>query len=159
QGTRIASTGGSIQNLGYGGFYTIPTQAMVRGDFSGLLGPNIGTDAAGRAIPLYGIYDPTSQRTVNGELVRDMFPGHVIPANRQDPAAAKIMSLYPATNQPLVPGRYPQNDYFVSTAGHQTTDQADIRSDVRLTEKDSIFGSLSWSNLNKLNLPPFPGAL
>ena len=40
QGTRIRSAGGSVQNLGYGGFYTIPTQAMTRGDFSQLLGPS-----------------------------------------------------------------------------------------------------------------------
>jgi len=31
QGTRIASSGGSVQNLGYGGFYTIPTAAITRG--------------------------------------------------------------------------------------------------------------------------------
>ena len=64
-----------------------------------------------------------------------------------------------ATNQPIPTGKYPQNDLFVSTPGHQVTDQADIRSDLRITDKDSIFGSLSWSNLNKVNLPPFPGAL
>ena len=29
QGTRIKTAGGVVQNLGYGGFYTIPTQAMV----------------------------------------------------------------------------------------------------------------------------------
>src|SRR6185437_11013925 len=32
QGTRIATAGGVIQNLGYGGFATIPTQAMTQGD-------------------------------------------------------------------------------------------------------------------------------
>ncbi|MBV9442382.1 MAG: carboxypeptidase regulatory-like domain-containing protein, partial [Acidobacteriaceae bacterium] len=32
QGTRIRTAGGSIQNLGYGGFYTVPTPAMVNGD-------------------------------------------------------------------------------------------------------------------------------
>ena len=37
--------GGAIQNLGYGGFYTIPTQAMINGDFSKLLGGSVGTDA------------------------------------------------------------------------------------------------------------------
>ncbi|PYT24610.1 MAG: TonB-dependent receptor [Acidobacteria bacterium] len=159
QGTRIASTGGSIQNLGYGGFYTIPTQAMVNGDFSSLLGPQIGTDALGRPILQGQIYDPTSTRTVNGQLVRDPFPGNIIPSNKFDPAAAKMMSLFPATNQPIRTGKYPQNDYFTSTAGHQTTDQADVRADYRISDKDSVFGSLSWSNLDKLNVPPFPGLL
>ena len=38
QGTRIASSGGVIQNLGYGGNYTIPTAAMKNGNFQSLLG-------------------------------------------------------------------------------------------------------------------------
>lgn len=159
QGTRIASTGGSIQNLGYGGFYTIPTQAMVRGDFSSLLGPQIGTDPLGQPIRQGQIFDPATQRTQNGQLVRDPFPGNIIPASHFDPAAAKILALYPAANQPIRVGNFPQNDYFVSTAGNQTTDQGDMRADFRLSDKDTIFGSLSWSNLSKLNAPPLPGAL
>ncbi len=47
QGTRIKTAGGSIQNLGYGGFYQIPTAAMRIGDFSGVGAP---------------IYDPNSTR-------------------------------------------------------------------------------------------------
>ena len=38
QGTRIASSGGVIQNLGYGGNYTIPTAAMKTGNFQSILG-------------------------------------------------------------------------------------------------------------------------
>ena len=160
QGTMIRSSGGAIQNLGYGQFYTIPTQAMIQnGDFSSILGPQIGTDALGRPILQNQIYDPTSQRTVNGQLVRDPFPGNIIPKNRWDPAAAKIMALYPATNQPIVNGKFPQNDYFVSTPGKQDVHQGDGRWDFRLSDKDSLFGSLSWSNLNKLNVAPLPGAL
>ena len=44
QGTRIADSGGSVQNLGYSGFLTIPTAAMKKGDFSSELGGVIGTD-------------------------------------------------------------------------------------------------------------------
>jgi hypothetical protein len=150
QGTRIASSGG---------FYTIPTQAMAHGDFSSLLGGQVGTDALGRPILQGAIYDPKSTRTVNGQLVRDMFPGNVIPSNRFDPAAAKIMSLYPATNQAIPLGKVPQNDYFVATPGKQNTDQGDARVDYRLSDKDSIFGSLSWSNNSKINAPPLPGLL
>lgn len=160
QGTRIASSGGSVQNLGYGGFYSIPTQAMVHGDFSSLLtNTQIGTDALGRAIYQGAIYDPSTTRNVGGQLVRDPFPGNMIPSRLFDPAAAKILSLYPATNQPIPIGNYPQNDYFVSTAGSQTTDQGDARVDYKITDKDSIFGSLSWSNLSKLNAAPLPGLL
>jgi hypothetical protein len=149
QATRIASTGGAVQNIGYGGFYTIPTQAMVHGDFSSLLGGGSGLQ----------LYDPSTTQTANGQTTRTPFPGNIIPENRFDPAAAKIMALYPATNQPVRIGNYPQNDYFASTPGRQTTDQGDGRVDYRLTEKDSFFGSLSWSNLSKFNAPPLPGAL
>ncbi len=158
QGTRIASTGGSIQNLGYGGFYTIPTQAMVKGDYSSLLGSTSVTTPNG-SVTAGQIFDPRSNAMVNGQLTRTAFPGNVIPSSRFDPAAAKILGLYPATNQPIPTGRYPQNDLFVSTAGSQHTDQGDGRVDYKLSDKDSLFGSLSWSNLNKLNVPPFPGAL
>ena len=155
QGTRIASSGGSIQNLGYGGFYTIPTPAMVKGDFSSLLGSVIPNTTVRQG----QIFDPASTRIVNGQQVRDPFPGNIIPPNRFDPSSAKIMALYPVTNQPIKTGAFPQNDYFVSTPGSQTTNQADMRADYRVTDKDSIFGSLSWSNLDKTNVPPFPGAL
>jgi hypothetical protein len=159
QGTRIASSGGSIQNLGNGGFYTIPTQDMVNGNFSALLGGRIGTDALGRPILQNAVYDPTTTRTVNGQLVRDMFQGNQIPVTRMDPAALKIAQLYPATNQPILGGNFPQNSYYIITPGRQNVDSGDGRIDYRITDKDSIFGSVSWSNANKVNTPPLPGAL
>ena len=111
----------------------------------------------GRPILKNQIYDPASNRTVNGQLVRDPFPGNIIPKNRFDPASYKIMSLYPATNQPIPTGVYPQNDFATATAGSQNTDQGDGRVDYRLSDKDSLFGSLSWSNLNKYNAAVLPG--
>ncbi len=155
QGTRIASTGGSVQNIGYGGFYTIPTPANLRGDFSTLLGD---VDAA-TGLRRGQLYDPKSTRTVSGALVRDPFVGNIIPPSRFDPAAAKIAALYPAANQPIRVGNFPQNDYFASTPGKQNTNQGDGRVDYKLSEKDSLFGSLSWSNLTKFNGAPLPGAL
>ena len=159
QGTRIRSSGGAVSGLGYGGFATIPTQAMVGGNFSSLLGGQIGTDPSGNPIYSGAIYDPNSTKTVNGQMVRTPFTGNVIPTSLFDSAASKIMKLYPATNQPILTGRIPQNDFYYQTAGRQNTDQGDGRVDYRLSDKDSLFGSLSWSNLNKYNEPFFPGAL
>ena len=159
QGTRISSFGGAVPGLGAAGFYTIPTPAMAQGDFSALLGAQIGTDAKGQPILKNQIYDPASTTTIDGQLYRTPFTNNIIPPNRLDPAAAKIASLYPAPNQPIAAGKYPQNDYFNSTSGNQVTDQGDGRVDYRISEKDSLFGSLSWSNLSKLNAPPLPGAL
>jgi hypothetical protein len=159
QGTRIATSGGTVQNLGYGGFFTIPTQAMTHGDFSGLLGKQIGQDALGRPILQNQIFNPATTRMVNGQQVRDPFPNNTIPASMFDPAAAKLMALYPATNQPVTPGNIPQNDYYTVTPGGLVTDQGDVRVDYALDEKDSIFGSLSWSNTTKTNTPPFQAPL
>ncbi len=160
QGTRIRSSGGAIQNLGYGQFVTIPTPAMINGDYSALLGASVGTAADGSNILANQLFDPKSTRTLaNGQFVRDPFVGNIIPKSRFDPAAYKIMSLYPTPNQPITAGKLPINDYYVVTPGSQETDQGDGRVDYRLSDKDSLFGSLSWSNLSKLNVPFLPGAL
>ena len=172
QGTRIRSAGGSVQNLGFGGFYTIPTQAMARGDFSQLLGPSIGT-VNGQNILQNQIFDPRSTQCLSGcapgslsalpnanpVYTRTPFPNNQIPASMLDPAALKIASLYPATNQPVKPGGYPQNDYYTATPGLLNQDQGDGRVDYRIDDKDSLFGSLSWMNTSKASVPMFPGIL
>ena len=73
---------------------TVPTQAMRRGDFSGLV------DASGRLIQ---IFDPLTGREVlqpNGTTVwtRDAFPGNIIPTNRLNATAQSIMKYYPDPN-------------------------------------------------------------
>jgi hypothetical protein len=166
QGTRIKTAGGVVQNLGFGGLYTIPTPAMIGGDFSGILGPSLGTDPVSGQPALYNqIFDPTSTRclsncgTSNATYARTPFPENKIPVSMLDPAARKIAALYPAPNQALKVGDYPQNDFAVLTPGTLTTDQGDGRVDYRIDEKNSLFGSISWSNTSKTNAAPFQGAL
>jgi Carboxypeptidase regulatory-like domain len=166
QGTRIKTAGGVVQNLGFGGLYTIPTPAMIGGDFSGILGASLGTDSITGQSALYNqIFDPTSTKclsscgTSNATYSRIPFVGNKIPKSMLDPAAVKIASLYPSPNQPLRVGDYPQNDFAVLTPGTLTTDQGDGRVDYRVDEKNSLFGSISWSNTAKTNEAPFQGAL
>ena len=56
---------------------TVPTAAMMRGDFSrnvdGTLAPQI--------------YDPLTTRTVGSVLVRDPFPGNIVPSSRFNPVS------------------------------------------------------------------------
>jgi hypothetical protein len=168
QGTRIADSGGSVPNLGYSGYTTIPTAVMRNGDFSSLLGPSYtGTDVNGAPIQITkgAIYDPAStvyQTNSAGFQIpvsRTQFPGNIIPATRMDPAWAKIIQLYPTTNQGIITGNQPTNDYYYNTKGGLNTDQGDGRVDFRLSDKDSLFGSLSWSNTSKIDGAPLPGAL
>jgi hypothetical protein len=159
QGTRIITSGGVVQNLGYGQFETIPTQAMIQGNFGGLLGKSIGSAPGGPNILQNEIFDPNSTNCVSGVCTRTPFPNNVIPASMMDPAAMKIAALYPNTNQPYANGNFPQNDYYALTAGTLNTDQGDGRVDYRIDDKNSLFGSISWSNTSKGSVPPFQGAL
>ena len=87
------------------GFVTLPTQDFKRGDFSKLLnagftgtsgsGSNAGTDALGRPVTFGAIYDPATSRQVNGNWVRDPFPGNVIPRNRFAGVSSKVLELAP----------------------------------------------------------------
>jgi Carboxypeptidase regulatory-like domain len=157
QGTRINTAGGTIQNLGYGGFYTIPTQAMLNGNFAGLLGSNIGNGTLQNQL-----FDPRSTSCpTSSTCTRVPFVGNQIPVSLMDPASLKIARLYPQVNIPtgVKQGFQPQNDYYVVTPGILNTDQGDGRVDYHLSDNTTIFGSISWNNTSKSSIPPFAGLL
>jgi hypothetical protein len=159
QGIRIRSTGGAVPGLGNTFTRTIPWPEFKTGNFARLLtGRTVGTDALGNAVMEGGIYDPLSEQRIGGARVRTMFPGNIIPASRMDPAAFKLIGQYPNPNQNLS-DRLPNNNYIVVTSGRQQNDQGDLRMDWRASDKDIIFGSLSWSEESKFQTPPLPGLL
>ncbi|MBI4909523.1 MAG: carboxypeptidase regulatory-like domain-containing protein [Acidobacteria bacterium] len=164
QGTRVRSTGGSVNGLGTSAFFTVPTPLMKNGDFSELTGTNRSvTNSLGVSALEGTIYDPLTQATgryANGTsgLIRIPFAGNRIPTSRFDPVSKKIIDLFPTPNT-AVPAGFPQNNYFTTTSGSQDVNQADLRIDHRISDKDSIFGSISWSNLDQINGQPLPGAL
>src|SRR5207248_6673368 len=64
---------------------TVPTDAYRAGDFSkALTGRTLGTDPLGRTILEGQIFDPLKTQIVNGQIVRDPFPGNIIPKERLD---------------------------------------------------------------------------
>ncbi|MEO6237313.1 MAG: carboxypeptidase-like regulatory domain-containing protein, partial [Vicinamibacterales bacterium] len=105
---------------------TVPTQAMRGGDFSALLGQGIV------------IYDPLTAQTVGTTVVRQPFPGNIIPAGRLNPIAQKVLSYYPLPNQP---GTATGSDNFFY-ANPRTDDFYSIstRVDHTLTAKQHIMG-------------------
>jgi hypothetical protein len=162
QGTLISASAG-LSGLGFSSLATIPTAAMKTGNFSSILGPvATGTDNNGNPVSFQkgAIYDPLT--TIGGgvsPLSRTPFPGNILPVSRIDPAWNKIIQLFPATNQAILTGTQPTNDYFYNTPGSLNTEQGDSRVDYHLSDKSTIFGSVSWSNTSKSQVPPFPGAL
>lgn len=89
-------------------FTTLPTPGFKQGDFSRLFDPaftddsrsgtTIGTDALGRPIVFGALYDPTTTRQVNGQWVRDPFPGNVIPQSRFNAIARNVLQQAPITD-------------------------------------------------------------
>jgi hypothetical protein len=79
----------------------VPTVAQRRGDFSAALSSTCnGPDPSGQQVCFNQIFDPTSNRTVNGSVVRTPFPNNVIPATSIDPTAAIIQNMIPLPNTP-----------------------------------------------------------
>jgi Carboxypeptidase regulatory-like domain len=88
------------------GYTTAPTLAMRNGDFSAVAASapkSLGTEPDGTPIAQYEIFDPNSNYTYNGQVLRQPFPGNIIPMSRIDPVALKVQALIPApTNSGLV---------------------------------------------------------
>jgi hypothetical protein len=83
---------------------SVPTDLMKQGIFTEISQP---------------IYDPWSsvQDPVTGQWSRTAFQGNVIPQNRLDPAAVKILSMIPKSN---LPGPY--NNFTNTGNSHKFTD-------------------------------------
>ena len=96
---------------------TTPIDDFKNGNFSALLGPQIGVDVLGRPIFQGQIFNPSSTRMVNGVPVRDPYPGNIIPAN--DPLRSAVGANYSALMvHPDRPGL--SNNVAGNPAGDQT---------------------------------------
>lgn len=92
-------------------FTTLPVVDFKRGNFSKLLDPaftgnansgrQIGTDALGRPIIFGQIYDPRTARQVGSVVVRDPFPGNIIPQSAWSPVSRNILDKAGITD-PLI---------------------------------------------------------
>jgi outer membrane receptor protein involved in Fe transport len=107
--------------------YTVPTERMRRGDFSELSTL---------------IYDP---RTIDAAGTRQAFTGNMIPTNRIDPVALKLVSYYPLPNLPGV-----ANNYFSQIGSRPSGDLFTVKIDRRISEHNNVFGRFSWSNYTTL---------
>src|SRR5208337_4298079 len=131
-------------------------------------------DALGRVYPLGQVFDPSTTRGVTCGVadpvtgitapctgvpagtqigfVREPFNGNMIPANRLDQNAIKLLNLYPApTNSGLF------NNYAADPISSNNTDQFDVRVDHTFSEKDNIFGRFSYVDNPSFIPGPFGG--
>jgi len=132
---------GIKENRGQVFVNTVPTEATRRGDFSNY------RDLNGNLIV---IYDPlTTRPNPNGSgVVRDPFPGNVIPASRLDVVGRNVASIYPLPNNGA--GNF---DNYTSTVdravrGHSFTGRIDHRAG----DRDNFFVRFSYEKY-KLDAP------
>src|SRR6185295_11879575 len=118
----FASYEGSNDKAIYGGSTaTVPTAAMRAGDFSG------------------------ASFTIKDPLTGQPFPGNVIPSNRLDPAAQRVMDFfYPLPNAGTLSTGYGRFREFVPET--RKRHRADLRIDHELSSKDSLFLRGSYQN-------------
>ncbi len=170
EGTRIRQASNSINTVptslerssGYTNLSELLTQGGTR------------TDVLGQTSALGQVFDPSTTRpvvcgvpdTVTGitvpcsgmpagsqlGFVRSPFVGNILPASRLDPNAIKLLNLYPAPN-----GAGLFNNYATNPVLKNDVNQFDIRVDQNFSDKDSIFGRVSYSDNPAFFPGPFPG--
>ncbi len=146
----------SAQTLSH--FGSTFTAAMTKGDFSALLGPQVGTDCLGRSEYKNEIYDPTTSRPDPchpGESLRDPFPGNIIPPNRINPDASLILQkYYPAPNLNVAANVLPNIQFNAPNA--TASDVTGIRLDHRFGNNDTLFGRYNRANANRTSPEALP---
>ncbi len=128
------------------GFTSVPSAAMRNGDFSNF------TDAKGNVIP---IYDPATTQVVNGQIVRQLFPGNMIPANRISNIASTVLKYVP---EPTLSGNF--NNIPVVGNGGANQRVYSIKGDYSITDNSRLSGLITNTVFSSPDsLGPIPGPL
>jgi hypothetical protein len=115
----------------------IPTPAMLGGDLS--------HNYAGEVAPQ--IFDPATTRTVNGQLVRDPFPGNIIPTDRLDPAIVAYNKIFfPAPNISI-----PGANHIDTRSQNLNGKQWIARVDQRFGNNNTLTGRFNLNDTKQLN--------
>lgn len=117
---------------------TVPTEAMRRGDFSGLRQDN------GQPIV---IYNPMTTRREGSGYVRDPFPGNVIPASMQDQVASNVTTYYPLPN---FPSATVVNNYIANASQGNDLDIWQWRVDHNISTRNRLFVRMSYDKQKDL---------
>jgi hypothetical protein len=150
---------------------TVPTEDEIMGDFS-MSGESIYNPFSAHANPSFDSTKPVSPS--NPQIIRDPFPGNVIPSNLIDSATSLFLSKYiPGPNMemgmmgcgmtmmgaPTVVGAgLDCNNYLDTRNEHHTTNQATIRLDHIFSPNDNIsirYSVSSERGFMPQNLPGF----
>jgi hypothetical protein len=117
---------------------TVPTALMRSGNFTqALTGRALGNDPLGRALQEGMIFDPNTARTVNGQIIRDQFPGNVVPLTRQDKVALAIQALIPNPTNATATSL----NYLPAFPNDRVTTNESVKIDHQINSKMKISGT------------------
>ncbi len=109
---------------------SVPTAAMKKGDFSGVVGV----------------------KTLNNPFTGGTYPNYTVPINAQ---AQKFLQFFPDPNigdpNTYIPGA---NNYSANKDNSLFSNQFDVRGDQYLGKKALIFGRYTWKNSNQSSVEP-----
>jgi hypothetical protein len=166
---------------------TVPTALERSSGYTNLSellsqGGTQGPDALGRTYQLGQVLDPSTTRPVScgvadpvtglmppttapmapcpsgtptgtqAGYVREPFQGNILPANRLDSNAINLLNLFPA---PTSAGLF--NNFLSNPILRNTVNQFDVRVDANLSQKDQLFGRVSYSDVPQYIPGPFTG--
>ncbi|MGI8990560.1 MAG: carboxypeptidase regulatory-like domain-containing protein [Bryobacteraceae bacterium] len=129
---------------------TVPTDAQRAGDFSHTFDRNGKLDV---------IYDPTTTRpdpSNPGKLIRDPYPGNIIPPNTISAISAKVVTFYPEPNKPGI-GPQGVNNYLRTGKSVTNTDNYFARVDHLINQKHRVFGRFGYNPY--ANFSTLPGVV
>jgi hypothetical protein len=111
----------------------VPLPEWRRGDFSNL------KNAAGLPIIIYDPLTTAPDPTRPGRFKRDPFPNNIIPTNRINPIAAKLMSYWPQPNNTPLNVNTQQGNFFATGTNINRGNQLDSRVDHNFTSNWRAF--------------------
>jgi hypothetical protein len=124
---------------------TVPSTPWYTGDFSNYLtGQVLGQDALGRNVYRGAIYDPLTSQTVNGQVVRDMFPGNIIPQSRISAVSKNLVKILNDHYKPQLDTLINNSFFPVSNQAGFTQTQFSTKSDYQINSKQRLSGSFTY---------------
>lgn len=130
---------------------TVPLAEWYDGNLSRYLTSEVlGQDARGNNVLRGAIYDPASTQTIGGKLVRDMFPGNIIPKSRISKVSQNLASIMKEHYLPEVKDASGQfalinNSFFpVSNQAGFNQTQFSTKSDYVINSNHRVSGSFVW---------------
>jgi hypothetical protein len=137
---------------------SVPAPEFLNGDFSKLV------NGVGQQIT---IYDPSTGQNVNGSFVRQPFPGKIIPGNKINPIAQKILGYFPAPNTTSLGQGYAQGNQFFDAPDKDSfynqvlkfDQQIGAKNRISIRENRSNRLEMGWDGSNSVQGPGQSGSL